>query len=105
MASLTFINESNGKETEVAIEDGETIMSLAVDNLIDGIEAECGGAMSCGTCHCYVDEKFLDRFPEKDDMEDEMLEIAAEKRANSRLSCRLEVDGSMDGLRIFVPKG
>jgi 2Fe-2S ferredoxin len=77
-------------------------MEAAVDNGIDGILAECGGACACATCHAYIDEAWLARLPEMDDMEDAMLDSALERRKNSRLSCQIEITDELDGLVVTV---
>lgn len=92
----------DGERHEVDVENGYTVMEGAINNNIDGIVAECGGACACATCHSYVDEAWLDRVPEMDDMEDSMLDAAYERRDNSRLTCQIEVNDSLDGLVIHV---
>ena len=91
-------------EHEVDVPIGKSVMQGAVDNGLDGILAECGGNCSCGTCHVYVDEQWLGKLTAADDMEEAMIEIvAAEAQPNSRLSCQLKVNESMDGLVVHMP--
>jgi len=77
----------------------------AVENGIPGIDADCGGALACATCHIYVDDKWLDRVPETDIMEDLMLDcVAAARNLNSRLSCQIDVSNELDGLVVRMPE-
>ena len=101
MPKVIFI-ESNGTRHEVEVESGYSVMEAAINNDIDGIVAECGGACACATCHSYVDEAWLDRMPPMDDMEDSMLDAAFERKDNSRLTCQIEVKDEFDGLVIHV---
>lgn len=101
MPKITFIG-SDGSSVDVDARNGHTLMEAAVDNGIVGMVAECGGACACATCHSYIDEEWLERLPAMDDMEDAMLDAAAERRPNSRLSCQLEVNDAMDGLTVTV---
>ncbi|MFP4644170.1 MAG: 2Fe-2S iron-sulfur cluster-binding protein [Spirochaetales bacterium] len=104
MAKITYVQPDGTKET-LDVENGTTVMQAAIDNGIDGIEAACGGLAMCATCHVYVDEAFLEKLPEPSDEEDEMLDSAAADRLdNSRLSCQLEVDDSLDGIVVQIPE-
>ena len=84
------------------VENGYSVMEGAINNNIDGIVAECGGACACATCHSYIDEAWLDKLPPMDDMEDSMLDAAFERKNNSRLTCQIEVNDSLDGLVVHV---
>ena len=77
-------------------------MEVAVNNGVDGIVAECGGACACATCHAYVDAAWLDKLPPMDDMEDSMLDAAYKRRDTSRLTCQIEITDELDGLVIEV---
>lgn len=89
MPSITFIN-LDGSTVEIDHTDGLSVMEIAMDNYIEGIEAQCGGSCACGTCHCYV-EQGLEQLPKAGDFESAMLEnVAAERRQNSRLACQLK---------------
>ena len=101
MPKIIFI-ESDGARHEVEVENGYSVMEAAINNDIDGIVAECGGACACATCHSYVDEAWLDKVPPMDDMEDSMLDAAFERKDNSRLTCQIEVNDKLDGLVIHV---
>jgi 2Fe-2S ferredoxin len=80
-------------------------MQGAVNNGISGVVAECGGSMACATCHVYVDDAWLDRLPEVDDMESQMLDcVAAERRANSRLGCQVNVSDEVSGMIVQIPE-
>ncbi len=92
----------DGKRREVEVENGHSVMEAAINNNIDGIVAECGGACACATCHSYIDEAWLDKMPEIDDMEDSMLDAAYERKDNSRLTCQLEINDAWDGLVVHV---
>ena len=101
MAKITYIS-SDGTRHETAVENGYSVMEGAINNDIDGIVAECGGACACATCHSYVDEAWMDKMPPMDDMEDSMLDAAYERKDNSRLTCQIEVNDNLDGLIIHV---
>ena len=101
MPRIVYI-ESDGTHVEVDVEEGYSVMEGAIMNGVEGIEAECGGACSCATCHCYVQEEWWDKLPEMDDIEDSMLEAATERRSNSRLTCQIEVTDELDGLTLEV---
>ena len=101
MTTIIFIDHE-GNETAVDAPNGESVMEAAINNDIDGIVAECGGACACATCHSYVDEAWLDKMPPMSDMEDSMLDAAYERRDNSRLTCQIEMKDEFDGLVIHV---
>ena len=103
MARITYITPQ-GERLEVAVDDGYSVMEGAINNDVDGIVAECGGACACATCHSYIDEAWLDRLPRMDDMEDCMLDAAAERQPNSRLTCQIEVSEDIDGLILHVAR-
>lgn len=103
MAKVVYI-EHGGSEHVIDVPEGWTVMQGAINNDIDGIKAECGGACSCGTCHVYVDEASLARLPEISDNEVAMLdEVAAEVKPTSRLCCQIEVTAALDGLVVQMP--
>ncbi len=101
MPKITFITP-DGKRRDVDVQNGYSVMEAAINNNIEGIVAECGGACACATCHSYIDEAWADRMPEMDDMEDSMLDAAYERRDNSRLTCQLEMKDEWDGLIVHV---
>ena len=101
MPKIVYI-EPEGDRVEVDVEEGYSVMEGAIMNGVEGIEAECGGACSCATCHCYVKEEWWDKLPEIDVIEDSMLEAATERRDNSRLTCQIPVTDELDGLTLEV---
>jgi 2Fe-2S ferredoxin len=101
MPKITFITP-DGEKHEVEVESGYSVMEAAINNNIDGIVAECGGACACATCHSYIDEAWIAKMPEMDDMEDSMLDAAYDRRDNSRLTCQLEMKEDWDGLVVHV---
>ena len=103
MAKIKYI-EHNGKEHIVEVQNGLTVMEGAVQNDIPGIDADCGGSMSCATCHVYVKEDWYDKLPKKEMGEDDMLDQAYEPNSNSRLSCQIMVSDDLDGLSVYMPE-
>ena len=104
MAKITYV-EHNGTEHVVDVANGLTVMEGARDNNIPGIEADCGGACACSTCHVYVDPDWVEKVPAKDDMEEDMLDFAFEPDpATSRLTCQIKVTDARDGLRVKMPE-
>ena len=104
MAKITYV-EHNGTEHVVDLANGLTVMEGARDNNIPGIEADCGGACACSTCHVYVDPDWVEKVPAKDDMEEDMLDFAFEPDpATSRLTCQIKVTDALDGLRVKMPE-
>lgn len=101
MPKIIYI-DTDGSRKEVEVKVGYTVMEGAMDNGVDGIIAECGGACACATCHSYIDEAWLAKLPPMDDMEDSMLDVAYERRDNSRLTCQIEVTAELDGLVVNV---
>jgi 2Fe-2S ferredoxin len=79
-------------------------MEGAVKNMIPGIDADCGGACACATCHVYVDEAFLAKLDPMQEMEKTMLDFAEKVKSNSRLSCQIKVSDSLDGLAVTMPE-
>lgn len=104
MAKITYV-EFNGTEHVVDVPDGLTVMEGARDNAIPGIEADCGGACACSTCHVYVDAAWTDKLPARDAMEEDMLDFAyAPDPERSRLTCQLKVSPALDGLKVYMPE-
>lgn len=92
----------DGNRREVDVENGYSVMEAAINNNIDGIVAECGGACACATCHSYIDDDWIAKMPEMDDMEDSMLDAAYDRKDSSRLTCQLEMNDDWDGLIVHV---
>ncbi|EIE50400.1 2Fe-2S ferredoxin [Salipiger aestuarii] len=104
MAKITYI-EHDGTEHVVDVATGMTVMEGARDNDIPGIDADCGGACACSTCHVYVHPDWVDKLPAKDDMEVDMLDFAYEPDAvRSRLTCQVKVTDALDGLVVQMPE-
>ncbi|HEU4381177.1 MAG TPA: 2Fe-2S iron-sulfur cluster-binding protein [Hyphomicrobiaceae bacterium] len=103
MAKITFI-QPDGTRQEVVAEPGMTVMEAARKELVPGIEAECGGACSCATCHVYVDDAWREKVGQPSQMEEDMLDFAFDVRASSRLSCQIKVRDELDGLVVSVPE-
>ena len=104
MAKITYI-EFDGTEHVVEVATGLTVMEGARDNDVPGIEADCGGACACSTCHVYVDNTWIDRLPPIDEIEKDMLDFAYEPdETKSRLTCQLTVTESFDGLIVRMPE-
>lgn len=104
MAKITYI-EHNGTEHIVDVPNGLTVMEGARDNNIPGIEADCGGACACSTCHVYVAEDWVEKLPKREDMEEDMLDFAFEPDPKrSRLTCQLRVTDALDGLVVQMPE-
>jgi ferredoxin, 2Fe-2S len=103
MPKIKYI-EHNGKEHDVDVAVGLSVMEGAVKNLVPGIDADCGGACACATCHVYVDQAWLGKLDPKSDMEETMLDFAQELEPNSRLSCQIKVTPELDGFVVRMPK-
>jgi ferredoxin, 2Fe-2S len=100
---VTYI-ENNGTAHEVEIENGLSIMEGAVNNLVPGIDADCGGACACATCHVYVDNNWLAKTGSIGDMEETMLDFAEGREENSRLSCQIKMSDELNGLVVKLPE-
>jgi 2Fe-2S ferredoxin len=103
MPKITYI-EHSGTEHVVEVPVGLTVMEGAVKNMIPGIEADCGGACACSTCHVYVDPAWGDKLPPVEPMEMDMLDFAFEPQDNSRLTCQIKVTEDLDGLIVRMPE-
>ena len=103
MPKITYI-AFDGTETVVDAKEGMSVMQTAVNNGVDGIVAECGGACSCATCHVHVEEEWFDKLPEAQNMEKEMLDFVMSPQPTSRLSCQIKVTTELDGLVVHTPE-
>lgn len=102
MAKILFTDHS-GTTREVEAKPGTSIMEAAVQNMIPEIDADCGGACACATCHVYVDTDWLSKLKDKDDMEESMLDFAEDVKDNSRLSCQILMSDELDGIKVTTP--
>lgn len=103
MPQVTYI-EFNGTEHTVDGAGGDSVMETAVKNEVPGIDADCGGGCACATCHVYVDESWLAQMGERSPMEVSMLNLAEGVADNSRLSCQISLNESLDGLVVRLPE-
>ena len=103
MPVITLI-EFNGESHTIKAENGKSLMQNAIDHGIPGIDADCGGACACGTCHVFVDEAWLATSGEANALEDAMLGIRPDREDNSRLSCQIDVAEEHDGLVVRLPE-
>jgi ferredoxin, 2Fe-2S len=102
MTKITYI-EHNGKSHTIDVENGLSVMEGAVQNNIQGIDADCGGSMACATCHVYIDEDWYEKVKKKEDGEEDMIDMAFEPNRFSRLSCQIMVSEELDGLIVKLP--
>ena len=104
MAKITYV-EHSGKRHEVEVANGLTVMEGAPATGIPRLEADCGGACACSTCHVYVDPGWVERLPKKDSMEEDMLDFAWNPDpVRSRLTCQIKVTSDLDGLVVQMPE-
>ncbi|GGD18090.1 2Fe-2S iron-sulfur cluster-binding protein [Aureimonas glaciei] len=103
MTQITFVTH-DGARYVVEAANGSSAMESAIRNSVPGIDAECGGACACATCHVYVDEAWRAVVGEPESMEEDMLDFAVDMRPNSRLSCQIRVRDELDGLVLTVPE-
>jgi ferredoxin, 2Fe-2S len=104
MSIKVTIIEHDGIQRTVEAHPGASIMEIAVNNGVPGIDAECGGACACATCHIYVDAAWLKKLPAPSDSEEAMLGFAAHRQTNSRLSCQIRLDQEHDGIVVTTPE-
>lgn len=102
MAKITYI-QPDGSQQTVSAENGMTVMEAAKREVIPGIEAECGGACACATCHVYVDAAWTEKTGKPSSMEEDMLDFAFDVRPESRLACQIKISDALDGLVVRVP--
>ncbi len=103
MTQITFI-DFGGNARTVDGENGSTVMETAIKNGVPGIEAECGGACACSTCHVYIDEAWQEKVGQPSPMEEDMLDFAYDVKPNSRLSCQMKVSDDLNGLVVRTPE-
>ncbi len=103
MATVNFVS-FDGTTHTIESAGGESVMEVATNNGVPGIEGDCGGEAACGTCHIIVDEAWIAATGTRTDMEDQMLELSEELEPNSRLACQVKVSADMDGLTVRLPE-
>ena len=103
MTKITYIDHRGNSKT-INIDNGLSVMEGAIQNEIPGIDADCGGAMACATCHVYVKDEWFNKIPKAEEAEIDMIDMAYEPKKNSRLSCQIIVGDELDGLEITTPE-
>ena len=103
MVKLIFIGHDETVR-EIETQTGMSVIEAAVKNMVPGIDADCGGACACATCHVYVEPDWLERTGKRNEMEEDMLDFAFDVRDNSRLSCQIRISDELDGLTVRVPE-
>ena len=103
MPKITYIDHEGTART-VEAEIGSTVMETAIKNAVPGIDAECGGACACATCHVFVDDAWKEKTGAPSQMEEDMLDFAYDVRPTSRLSCQIRITPELDGLIVRIPE-
>jgi|TARA_B110000444_G_scaffold259548_1_gene303632 2Fe-2S ferredoxin len=103
MPKITYISHA-GKKNTIEVPAGLSVMEGAIQNKIEGIDADCGGSMACATCHVYVSENWLNKLESIHDAELDMIDMAYEPKKNSRLSCQIIITDELDGLEVTTPE-
>ena len=103
MPKITYV-DSSGTERTVEGKNGMTVMETAIKHNVPGIDADCGGACACATCHVYVDPAFADKVGKPSAMEQSMLDFAENVRETSRLSCQIKIRDDLEGLKVTTPE-
>ena len=103
MTKVTF-KDFQGNSKTIEVENGLSVMEGAIQNDITGIDADCGGAMACATCHVYVKDEWSNKIPKAEDAEVDMIDMAYEPKKNSRLSCQIIISDELDGLEVTTPE-
>ena len=103
MVKITFI-EFDKTEHKVDADEGMSLMEVALQNGVPGIDADCGGACACATCHVYVDKNWVEKTGEAEQMEQDMLDFAFDVNEQSRLSCQVKITDDLDGIIINLPE-
>ncbi|WP_217574359.1 2Fe-2S iron-sulfur cluster-binding protein [Streptomyces sp. GbtcB7] len=104
MSRVVFV-QPDGTKQEVEATEGNSVMQAATANLVPGIIGECGGELTCATCHVFVDEAWTGALPARVELEEDMLEVTSEEPTDaSRLCCQIQLDSSLDGIVVHVPK-
>ena len=103
MVKIIYVDHE-GTERPIDAKVGESVMETAVKNSIPGIDADCGGACACATCHVYVDPAYFEKVGGPQDMEQSMLDFAENVQETSRLSCQIQVSEALEGLKVTTPE-
>lgn len=103
MAEIVF-RQANGKAIAVSARNGFSLMEVAVNNGVEGIDGECGGGCSCATCHIYLDERWFGATDAPTEYETDLLDCIEDRTARSRLSCQIKVTDSLDGVVVGIPE-
>ena len=103
MTKITY-KDYQGNSKTIDVNNGLSVMEGAIQNEIPGIDADCGGAMACATCHVYVKEEWFNKIPKVEEAEVDMIDMAYEPKKNSRLSCQIIVTDELDGLEVTTPE-
>ncbi|BFM15761.1 2Fe-2S iron-sulfur cluster-binding protein [Maricurvus nonylphenolicus] len=103
MPVVKFVN-AEGVENAVEATVGESLMQAAMDNMVEGIAADCGGGCSCATCHIYVAPEWATKLEAPNEIEEMMLENVMDQKDSSRLSCQIEISDDHDGLVVHLPE-
>jgi len=103
MPTVTY-TQPDGTTKDIEVKVGQSIKDGAVNNLIPGILAECGGACACATCHIYIDDQWFGKVGPAEDIEKDMLDFAEDVKDNSRLSCQVDMSEDLNGLIVHVPE-
>lgn len=103
MPTITVI-EFNGHDHTIEAQPGRSLMQNVLDNDVPGIDADCGGACACGTCHCFVPEEWQTVAGAADAMEESMLGMRPDRTGQSRLSCQIQVSDAMEGMVVRLPE-
>lgn len=103
MGKITFVSY-DGDETEADIVEGESLMQIATNNGVAGIDGDCGGEAACGTCHIILDAQWFSKTGEQSEDEVQMLDLTPEREATSRLSCQIKATEDMDGMTVRLPE-
>jgi len=102
MPIITFI-DLHGQRHVLDAEQGQSVMKVAVQNGVPGIDADCGGACACATCHVHIDPDWFVKVGKPEDEEKDMLSCAVHLSNTSRLSCQIKLETALDGLVVHVP--
>lgn len=103
MPKITFITHDEIAH-EVTVDNDTTVMEAALDNMVPGIDADCGGQCACATCHVFISGDWATKIPAMDDMEETMLELAEGVTEFSRLACQIPMTDSLDGIKVQLPE-